>query len=133
MRINPSLQTDSVIRVVVKTPEGEITADQFGSDPLEVTLPEGVTEDDVEVLQLELGGDGRPKSEPVCLKAKVLKPQPPAAEPEPPADEPNNTNEDQDDGVEERLQGDGEASQSSEEAEGSEEEVNTGLTETNAD
>ncbi len=80
-------------QLIVRTPVGErtLTVDDTHRE-VDIPIPPGVSEEDVEVLGLGLGRDGQPQagSGPVLIKAAVARPAP-APEGEPivePATEP---------------------------------------------
>jgi len=73
MKVNlPSSQTHPLVRVMVKTPKGETstTLDDTHST-LEVTIPKGTREDQVEVTAQLCNARGEPdkRMEPIVLKA----------------------------------------------------------------
>jgi hypothetical protein len=73
MKVNlPSSQTHPLVRVTVKTPKGETTTTLDDShSTLEVAIPKGIREDQVEVAAQLCDARGEPdkRMEPIVLKA----------------------------------------------------------------
>lgn len=73
MKVNlPSSQTHPLVRVTVKTPKGQTTTTLDDSHAtLEITIPKGIREDQVEVTAQLCDARGEPdkRMEPVVLKA----------------------------------------------------------------
>ena len=95
MKVNlPSSQTHPLVRVTVKTPKGETTTTLDDShSTLEVAIPKGMREDQIEVTAQLCDARGEPdkRMEPIVLKAVNETPAKPAerspAKPKP-ADKP---------------------------------------------
>jgi len=85
MRVNlPSSQTHPLVRVTVKTPKGETTTTLDDThSTLEVAIPKGIREDQVEVSAQLCDARGEPdkRMEPVVLKAVSEIPAKPAERP----------------------------------------------------
>ena len=80
----PSSQTHSLVRVTVKTPKGETTTTLDDThSTLEVAIPKGIREDQVEVSAQLCDARGEPdkRMEPVVLKAVSETPAKPAERP----------------------------------------------------
>jgi hypothetical protein len=99
MKVNlPSSQTHPLVRVTVKTPRGETTTTLDDSHAiLEITIPKGIREDQIEVTAQLCDARGEPdrRMEPVVLKAVSENPaksaERPPVKPKPadkPADKP---------------------------------------------
>ena len=73
MKVNvPSSQTHPLVRVTVKTPKGETTTTLDDThSTLEITIPKGIREDQVEVTAQLCDARGEPdkRMEPIVLKA----------------------------------------------------------------
>ena len=95
MKVNlPSSQTHPLVRVTVKTPKGETTTTLDDShSTLEVAIPKGMREDQIEVSAQLCDARGEPdkRMEPIVLKAVSEAPAKPAERPPAkpkPADKP---------------------------------------------
>jgi hypothetical protein len=95
MKVNvPSSHTHPLVRVTVKSPKGETTTTLDDShSTLEVAVPKGIREDQVEVTAQLCDGRGEPdkRMEPIVLKAASESPAKPAERPPvkpKPADKP---------------------------------------------
>ena len=73
MKVNlPSSQTHPLVRVTVKTPKGETTTTLDDThSTLEITIPKGIREDQIEVTAQLCDARGEPdkRMEPIVLKA----------------------------------------------------------------
>ena len=95
MKVNlPSSQTHALVRVTVKTPKGESTTTLDDThSTLEITIPKGIREDQIEVTAQLCDARGEPdkRMEPIVLKAVSETPaktaERPPAKPKP-ADKP---------------------------------------------
>jgi hypothetical protein len=92
MKVNlPSSQTHPLVRVTVKTPKGETTTTLDDShSTLEVAIPKGIREDQIEVTAQLCDARGEPDSrmEPTVLKATSETPVKKAPPKPKPADKP---------------------------------------------
>ncbi len=73
----PSSQTHPLVRVTVKTPKGETTTTRDDSHAtLEITIPKGIREEQIEVTAQLCDARGEPdkRMEPVVLKAMTENP-----------------------------------------------------------
>jgi len=85
MKVNlPSSQTHPLVRVTVKTPKGETTTTLDDThSTLEITIPKGIREDQIEVTAQLCDARGEPdkRMEPIVLKAVSETPAKPAERP----------------------------------------------------
>lgn len=74
MRVNVPQTNSPVTRILATLPSGN--TDKYDSTtsataPIDIVLPDGVSEDQVELSYVGVGNNGKPVGEPILMKARV--------------------------------------------------------------